>query len=89
MAECAYGTGMACTQCKLAKLHCSLAQGWHGHRKPTEAVGSLMAVVVVIETTKGKSPLSVFPALIHWFNRWKDGSAVGQGQPQQKDSLAH
>ena len=35
-AECVYGTGVACARCKLAKLRCSLAQGRHGQRKPTE-----------------------------------------------------
>ena len=27
--------------------------------------------------------------MTHRFDRWKDGSAVGQGRPQQKGSLAH
>ena len=53
-AECAYGTGAACARCKSAKLHCSLAQGQHGQRKPTETAGSLAAAVIV-ETTKSKS----------------------------------
>ena len=52
MAECVYGTGKACARCKSAKLHCSLAQGWHGQRKPTETAGSL--AVVVVEMTKSK-----------------------------------
>ena len=55
----------------------------------TEAAGSLAPVVVVIETTKSKSTLSVFPSLTHRFDRQEDGSAVGQGRPQQKGSLAH
>ena len=88
-AECAYGTGAACTQCKSAKLHCSLAQGWHRQRKPTEAAGSSAVVAVVIKTTKSKSAVSVFPSMTHRFDRWKDGSAIGQGQPQQKGSLIH
>ena len=89
MAKCTYGTGMACTQCKLAKLHCSLAQGQHGQRKPTEAAGSSVAAVVIIEMMKSKLHLSVFPALTHRFDRWKNGLAVGQGWPQQEGSLAH
>ena len=88
-AECMYRTGVACAQCKLAKLCCSLVQGRHRQRKPTEAAGSLAVVAVVIEMRKSKSPLSVFPALTHRLNRWKDGLAVGQGRPQQKGSLAH
>ena len=59
-AECAYGTGAACAQCKLAKLRCSLAQGRHRQRKPTETAGSL-AVAVVVETTKSKSAVSDSP----------------------------
>ena len=27
--------------------------------------------------------------MTHWFDRWKDSLAVGQGRPQQKGSLAH
>ena len=88
-AECTYGTGVACAQCKAAKLHCSLAQGQHGQRKPIKAVGSSAVVALVVETTKSKSALLVFPSLTHWFDRWKDGSAVGFGQPQQKGCLAH
>ena len=88
-AKCVYGTGAACARCKSAKLHCSLAQGQHGQRKPTEAAGSLAAVAVVVETTKSKSALSVFLSLTHWFDRWEDGSAVGQGRPQQEGSLTH
>ena len=57
-AECTYGTGAACARCKSAKLHCSLAQGRHGQRKPTKTAGSLVAVAVVIETTKSKSAVS-------------------------------
>ena len=57
-AECAYGTGAACAQCKSAKLHCSLAQGQHGQRNPTETAGSSAAVAVVIKTTKSKSAVS-------------------------------
>ena len=89
VAECAYGTGAACIQCKSAKLCGSLAQGQHRQRKPTEAVGSLAVVAVIVETTKSKLPLSVFSALTHQFDRWKDGSAVSQGWPQKKGSLAH
>ena len=88
-AECAYGTGTACTRCKSAKLCCSLAQGWHGQRKPTKAVGSSAAAAVVVKMTKSKSAVLVFPSVTHQFDRWKDGSAVGQGQPQQKGFLAH
>ena len=59
-AECAYGTGTACAQCKSAKLCCSLVQGRHGQRKPTETAGSLAAAVVV-ETMKSKSAVSDSP----------------------------
>ena len=59
-AECAYGTGAACARCKSAKLRCSLAQGRHGQRKPTETAGSSVAAVV-IETTKSKSAVSDSP----------------------------
>ena len=59
-AECVYGTGVACARCKLAKLCCSLAQGRHGQRKPTETAGS-SAAAVVVETTKGKSAVSDSP----------------------------
>ena len=77
-------------RCKSAKLRCSLAQGQHGQRKPTEAAGSsVVAAAVVVEMTKSKSVLSVFVSLTHRFDRRKDGSAVGQGWPQQKGSLAH
>ena len=89
-AECVYGTGAACAQCKSAKLRYSLAQGQHGQRKPTEAAGSLAAAAaVVVETTKSKSALSVFLSLTHWFDRWEDSSAVGRGRPQQEGSLTH
>ena len=88
-AECAYGTGAACARCKLAKLCCSLAQGRHRQRKPTEAAGSSAAAVVVVKTTKSKSALSVFLSLTHQFDRWEDSSAISQGQPQQEGSLAH
>ena len=54
-AECAYRTSTACARCKWAKLHCSLAQGRHGQRKPTETAGSSAAAAVVVETTKNKS----------------------------------
>ena len=57
-AECTYGSGAACARCKLAKLHCSLAQGRHGQRKPTETAGSSAAAAVVVETTKSKSAVS-------------------------------
>ena len=57
-AECAYRTGAACARCKLAKLRCSLAQGWHGQRKPTETAGSSAAAAVVVEMTKSKSAIS-------------------------------
>ena len=60
-AECAYGTGAACARCKSAKLCCSLAQGRHGQRKPTETVESLAVVVFVIEMTKSKSAISDSP----------------------------
>ena len=53
-AECTYGTSAACARCKSAKLHCSLAQGRHGQRKPTKTAGS-SAAAVVVETTKSKS----------------------------------
>ena len=56
-AECAYRTGTACARCKLAKLRCSLAQGRHRQRKPTETAGSSAAVAVVIEMTKSKSAI--------------------------------
>ena len=59
-AECAYGTGTACARCKSAKLRCSLAQGRHGQRKPTETAGS-SAAAVVVETTKSKSAVSDSP----------------------------
>ena len=59
-AECTYGTGAACAQCKSAKLRCSLAQGRHGQRKPTETAGS-SAAVVVVETTKSKLAVSDSP----------------------------
>ena len=59
-AECAYGTGAACAQCKSAKLRCSLAQGRHGQRKPTETVGS-SAAAVVVETMKSKLAVSDSP----------------------------
>ena len=88
-AECAYRTGVACIQCKSARLHCSLAQGQHGQRKPTKAAGSSVVAAVIIETTKSKLALSVFLSLTHQFDRREDGSAVGQGQPQQEGSLAH
>ena len=60
-AECAYGTGVACAQCKSAKLRCSLAQGQHGQRKSTEAVGSSVAVAVVVEMMKSKLAVSYSP----------------------------
>ena len=53
-AECVYGTGAACARCKSAKLHCSLVQGRHRQRKPTETAGS-PAAAVVVETMKSKS----------------------------------
>ena len=59
-AECTYGTGAACARCKLAKLRCSLVQGRHGQRKPTETAGS-SAAAVVVETTKSKSAVSDSP----------------------------
>ena len=46
-------------------------------------------MVVVVETMKSKSAISVFPSMTHQFDRWKDSLAVGQGRPQQKGSLAH
>ena len=61
----------------------------HGQRKPTEAAGSSAAVAVVVEMTKSKSALSVFLFLTHRVDRWENGSAVGQGRPQQEGSLAH
>ena len=61
VAKCVYGTGAACARCKLAKLRCSLAQGWHRQRKPTEAAGSSAAPVVIIEMTKNKSAISDSP----------------------------
>ena len=79
-AECVYGTSAACAQCKSAKLRCSLVQGRHRQRKPTETAGSSVAAAV------GCLGL---PSMTHQFDRWKDGSAVGQGRPQQKGSLAH
>ena len=88
-AKCAYGTSAACARCKSAKLRCSLAQGRHRQRKPTKAAGSLVVVAVVVETTQSKSAVLVFPSMTHQFDRWKDGSAVGQGRPQQKGSLVH
>ena len=60
VAECAYGTSAACARCKSAKLRCSLAQGRHGQRKPTETAGS-SAAVVVVETTKSKLAVSDSP----------------------------
>ena len=83
--KCVYGTGAACARCKSAKL----AQGRHGQRKPTEAAGSSAMAADVVETTKSKSTLSVFPSLTHRFDRWEDSLAVSQGQPQQKGSFAH
>ena len=68
-AKCVYGTGAACTRCKSAKLCCSLAQGRHGQRKPTEAAGSLAVAAVVVETTRSKSAVLVFPSMTHWFHR--------------------
>ena len=88
-AECAYGTGTACTRCKLAKLHCSLALGRHRQRKPTEAAGSSVAAAVIIEMTKSKSVVLVFPSPTHRFDRWEDSSAISQGWPQQKGCLTH
>ena len=64
-------------------------QGRHRKRKPTKAMGSSVAAAVIVEMTKSKSTLSVFPSLTHRFDRWKDGSAIGQGRPQQKGFLAH
>ena len=61
VAECAYGTGAACARCKSAKLCCSLAQGRHGQRKPTETVESSAVVAFVIEMTKSKSAVSDSP----------------------------
>ena len=66
VAKCMYGTGAACVQCKLAKLHCSLVQG---QRKPTEAAGSSAVAAVIVKTTKSKLALSVFPSLTHQFDR--------------------
>ena len=60
-AECVYGTGAACARCKSAKLRCSLAQGRHGQRKPTETAGSSAAAAVVVETTKSKLAVSDSP----------------------------
>ena len=54
-AKWAYGTSAACAHCKAAKLCCSLAQGQHWQRKPTEAAGSSAVGVVVIKMTKSKS----------------------------------
>ena len=88
-AKCAYGTGTACARCKSAELHCSLAQGQHRQRKPTKAAGSSAAVVVIVETMKSKSAISVFPSLTHQFNRQEGGLAFGQGWSQQKGCLAH
>ena len=88
-AECVYGTGAACAQCKSAKLHCSLAQGRHGQRKPTKAGGSSAAAVVIVETMKSKLAVLDFPSMTHRFDRWKDGLAISQGWPQQKGSLTH
>ena len=88
-AKCAYGTGAACARCKSAKLRCSLAQGWHGQRKPTEAAGSSVAAAVIIEMTKSKSALLVFLSLTHQFDRCEDGLAISQGRPLQDGSLAH
>ena len=89
VAECAYGTSTACAQCKSAKLRCGLVQGRHGQRKPTEAAGGSAAAVVVVKTTKSKLAISVFPSPTHRFDRREDCLAIGQGQPQQKGSLAH
>ena len=89
VAECAYGTSVACTQRKSAKLCCSLAQGQHRQRNPTKVAGSSAVVAVVIEMTKSKLTLLVFPSLTHWFDRWKDSSTISQGWPQQKGCLAH
>ena len=50
----------ACARCKSAKLRCSLAQGWHGQRKPTETAGS-SAAAVVVKMTKSKSAVSDSP----------------------------
>ena len=52
-------------------------------------MGSSAAAAVIVETTKSKSALSVFLSLTHWFDRWEDSLAVGQGRPQQEGSLAH
>ena len=87
--KCTYGTSTARALCKSAKLCCSLVQGQHGQRKPTEAEGSSAAVEVVVEMTNSKSSLSVFPSLTHRFDRWKHGSAFSQGWTQQKGCLAH
>ena len=57
-AKCAYGIGAACARCKLAKLRCSLAQGRHRQRKPTETAGSSAVAAVVVKTTKSKSAVS-------------------------------
>ena len=83
-AECVYGTSTACTRCKSAKLHCSLAQGWHGQRKPTEAVGSSAAAAVVVEMTKSKSTVLVFPFPTHRFNRREGGSAKAKAGPSKR-----
>ena len=60
-AECVYGTGTVCARCKSAKLRCSLVQGRHGQRKPTEAAGTSAVAVVIVKTTKSKSAISDFP----------------------------
>ena len=64
--------------------NCSLAQGWHRQRKPTEAAGSSAVAAVVIETIKSKSALSVFVSLTHWFNRREDGSAKAKAGPSKR-----
>ena len=63
---------------------CGLAQGRHGQRKPTEAAGSSVAVVVIVETTKSKLALSVFVSLTHRFDRREDGSAKAKAGPSKR-----
>ena len=49
----------------------------HGQRKPTEAVGSSVVAAVIIEMTKSKLAISVFPSMTYRFDRWKDGVETG------------
>ena len=44
-------------------------------------------MAVVVETTKSKSALLVFPSLTHQCDRWKDGSAKAKAGPSKRAAL--